>query len=231
MKKANKKNIQVDEGILHAVGHDIKQPLGLIRAYSYYIQKTIASSHPQLLPYTDKINIQVDVLTNMLQNLLEGIKIQNKKMELTYTELSVSELLNQVISELTLQYPAIKIARDFANQKAHIKADELYLSLAFKNVIENAIQFSQTNTPVQVTSTAGAKTISVLIKNSGSVVPKSDIPYVSNQFFKGGNAKDSLVKGLGLGLFVAEEIVNLHGGSITFRSTSSSTIVVITLPL
>lgn len=230
MKKPAKNALDVHSGILHALGHDAKQPLGLIRAYSYYIKQSLSPADNQLVSFTDKINTQVDVLAKMLSNLAESIKLQNDQVTVSLKKVEILQLIRNSIATTQTHYPETEIVAKLPSADKSIEVDPFYMDLALTNILENAIHFSKNAKKVAVKVEINSQAVSIWVSNTSSKISKNDLAHVFEQFYRGKNAKESSVKGLGLGLSVSKIIIEMHAGTILMDSDTDQTVVQITLP-
>jgi signal transduction histidine kinase len=100
---------------------------------------------------------------------------------------------------------------------------------ALDNIVDNAIKYSTTEKHVAVTGRAAAKNVTLTIRDRGSGIARKDLSRIFERFYRGGNATSS---GSGLGLPIANRIVESHGGRIEVRSRlGSGTEVDVTLPI
>lgn len=202
----------------HAVGHDIKQPLGLIRAYSYYIKKTSKSALPELHQYTDKIDHQVDVVTQMLNKVVDSCLLSSGDIAYKIEPQNGQELLNSALKIVSDLYPTAKF--EVSAQPLNVLADKLYLPVAISGILENAVLFS--TGPVKVNLTQNEKNFQISVTDQGIGIAEKDLPHIFEAYFRGSNTKEANVKGMGLGLFIAHQIITAHDGSIVVHSALKS---------
>lgn len=213
----------------HAVGHDIKQPLGLIRAYSYYIKKATQQSLPKLTEYTDKIDYQVDTISHMLNKIVDSSTLSSGTVSYALALNNMEPLLQTAIKLATELHPHSDII--LTSPPCEVKVDKLYFPVAVAHIIENAIVFSDDSTPVTIQLTQERTRAIITVSDQGRNIPKEDVPFIFDAYFRGSNARGTSTKGLGLGLFIARLIIEAHSGTIGVKSTpKSGTTVTIALP-
>ncbi len=102
-----------------------------------------------------------------------------------------------------------------------VKADIEKLSLAVKNLIENAIAYTKSHVKVTVFLKRKEDRVEFWIKDTGIGIPKSQNERVFGKFFRGDNAVRMETEGTGLGLFIVKNIIEAHGGEIGFESVEN----------
>ena len=111
---------------------------------------------------------------------------------------------------------------------AIVNGDKNRLRQVFINIIDNAIKYSSSGGTVTITTEKNSERIVIFIADTGCGISKTDLPKIKNRFYKANNT----VRGSGIGLAVADEIVKMHGGSLDVSSElGKGTTVSITLPL
>lgn len=221
-----------NERFTHALGHDIKQPLGLIRAYSYYIKKNLKDAPPTLLQYPEKIDQQVDHITSMLNNIVESTKLSERRILFKKDLVNVTQVLKNIFIELQTKYPAAIFKLNSSSKHSLIEGDKLYISLALTHILENGIWYTTTKSPISIKVTTDNSTVAITITDTGIGIPPQEVENIFEEYYRASNAKQVAVKGLGLGLFIAKEIVIAHQGTLTAQSSiNSGTAFTITLPL
>ena len=109
-----------------------------------------------------------------------------------------------------------------------MNGDKNRLRQVFINIIDNALKYTDAGGTVRIDAELSDGEIIITIEDSGCGISKSDLPKVKNRFYKANNT----VRGSGIGLAVADEIVKMHGGSLDISSElGRGTAVMITLPL
>ena len=110
--------------------------------------------------------------------------------------------------------------------------DSETMSLAFQNLLENAIRYTKPRGNITVTMEPQGDKLRVAVADNGVGVPEDQQERVFTKFFRGKNVLSMETEGSGLGLFIAKNIVETHGGGISFSSAEGKgTTVTITLPL
>jgi len=113
-----------------------------------------------------------------------------------------------------------------------VRGDRDLLSLAFYNLIENALKFTTSQDTVEIRALEDGKVILVEVADSGPGIPPTDLPKIFEELYRGVNARR--VEGSGLGLALTRRIVRLHGGTLEVRSRQDEprgTVFTVRLPV
>jgi two-component system, chemotaxis family, CheB/CheR fusion protein len=218
--------------LTHAIGHEVKQPLGLIRAYSYYLKKSLETTNPELSAYTDKIDQQVDTITGMLNDIVESTRLSENFITFKQNPLDLISCCEKVIEELKRSNSGILVTLTHSDSAIRVLGDELYLKQVINQVIENAIKYSIKQTEIKVTVEKIDTNAVMTISNKGLGIPETEIDHIFENYYRATNSKEASIKGLGLGLYIAKKIVEAHQGTITASTDNSNlTTLVVTIPL
>ncbi|MDO9634884.1 MAG: sensor histidine kinase, partial [Paludibacter sp.] len=135
--------------------------------------------------------------------------------------LRIDELIIETCNTVIAANPQNIVQIDFEQlpdneESLTLQGNEQLLSIAFKNLIDNACKFSE-NKSVDVKLRAGKNGISILFKDDGIGIPPEDLDSIFNPFYRGKNTH--YIAGYGIGLALTQKIIELHNGTITVEST------------
>ncbi len=118
------------------------------------------------------------------------------------------------------------------DEPALINGDELRLEQAIQNLIQNAIKYSPRGGEIEVRVERNGAHASVAIADPGIGIPAEALPQLFHRFYRAPNIDSQHISGLGVGLYVVKEIVELHGGTIEVRSEEGTgSTFTLTMPL
>ncbi|MGH8385008.1 MAG: ATP-binding protein [Pseudomonas sp.] len=221
--------------VLGVLAHDLRSPLGAIMMSADLLQRSERRLDPsrqanltsQISASVRRANSIVNDLTDLARfNLSNGIPVSKQTIDL-------GPLCQSVLEEVTACNPQSQILFNIKDAVAG-RFDPLRMGQVFTNLISNAVQHGDKQQPVQVTLAGDADHIFFTVQNFGDPIPSSALPYLFNpegRYSKFADSDQGASAGLGLGLFIAAEIVNGHGGNIDVESTlENGTIFSVTLP-
>ena len=176
------------------------------------------------------INNETDRLSGMVEELLDFSRIQNGHFSLHQSNLDViAELADAVLMyEERAKSEGITLTLADSDDIAVVYGDKNRLRQVFINIIDNSIKYGRKGGHTNVSTSVSGGRISISVKDDGVGIAPSDLPHIKEKFYKANNT----VRGSGIGLAVADEIVRIHGGSIDVSSEQGEgTEIIITLPL
>ncbi|MFT0869628.1 sensor histidine kinase [Pseudomonas sp. CAM1A] len=207
--------------VLAVLGHDLRSPLGaMLMAGDLLLHQDRVDEKGRVLATQvcasarRATGIVNDLLDLARCNLGTGIPVYPEQLEL-------NPLCRAVIEELQTAYPEATIVLKEKGQVAG-QFDAARMAQVFSNLIGNAIRHGDTASPITVTLANKAAGPSVAVHNAGEPIPVEAMPYLFNpqgRYSSYASGERGSAAGLGLGLFIASEIVAGHGGQIEVEST------------
>lgn len=220
---------KIKNDFISSVSHELRTPLTAIKGWS----ETIATS-PGDKEVTKKgmkvISEESERLSNMVEELLDFSRIQGGRFNLNKANMDVfAELTDAVIiySEKARQENKT-LLYDEPQEIVTIFGDRNRIRQVFINIIDNAIKYSAADGHIIVATAVTDKAVIITVEDDGCGIASSDLTKVKAKFYKA----NSTVRGSGIGLAVADEIVAAHDGTLDIESELGRyTRVVITLPI
>lgn len=169
-------------------------------------------------------------LTKMVQNLQDAIRLDQRKLVLRVEDVSVEDVIDEVAGAFAVASRKKGIALHWNRPKVAMPrayADRQYLSKVVGNLLGNAVKYTPQYGHIEIdleeaeeASPGGKKGrfLTVTVEDNGIGIPKAEIARAFTKFFRASNVSESEIEGTGLGLFLAKEIVEMHGGSIWLES-------------
>lgn len=223
--------------LLSIASHDLKAPLAAVESYLQvmlggYVGPVSERQHQMLVRCSERVTEALDLVSNFL----DMSRLETGQM---YNEMEVVSITNVVrraldVARPTAQDKGVQLESDCPNDVPGIHAAALRLQQALVNLLSNAIKFTPAGGRVSLRLEDSAEQILIEIADTGIGIPAEDLPYIFDDFYRGGNAGEAA--GTGLGLPVAKRIVLAHGGRIWAESGpdtgagGSGSRFVITLP-
>jgi signal transduction histidine kinase len=221
---------QIFLGIL---GHDLRTPLGAISIGAEVLLHTpeLDSKHSRV---ASRIYASVGRAKSIVDSLLDftrshfggGIPIQYAKVNLTVVCAEMVEEVRTYHPDRSILFNADEVTGDFDKER---------LEQVFCNLMENAVQHGDEVAPVCVSLNSSGGEVCFSVRNEGEAIPKDAIPQLFKplkEFSACAASNPYLGSGLGLGLYIAHEIVAAHNGRIDVVSTPThGTTFSVTLPL
>lgn len=218
--------------VLGVLAHDLRTPLGAVLMSADLLQKSTLDERQTRL--AGQIGVSVRRANQIVNDLLDlarfnlGIGIPINK-----TAIDLAPVCQSIVDEVTASYPKTQILFSAATTLPGA-FDPLRMGQVFTNLIGNAVQHGDRHQPVQVSLSADTRNAYFTVQNFGDPIPDYALPYLFNPEGRYSSFADNergASAGLGLGLFIAAEIANGHGGKIAVESTAErGTVFRVTLP-
>lgn len=201
--------------------HEFRTPLGTIMTSAYLLKNLNGSSYdPVKDTHIQRINKSVIYLTDILNDFLSLSKLDEEKVEIDYKPLDIYSFLFEIKKEMDLQIPnGLKLKYDHTGVKL-LASDKKILKKIVLNLLSNAIKYSKSEGWIQLSSSVKMGYLTLKVQDHGIGIPKDDLPYIFNRFFRAENV--SHLQGTGLGLNIVKKHVELLDGIIICSSTINS---------
>jgi signal transduction histidine kinase len=228
-----KKEIQLarlESTFLLSVTHELKTPIASIRLMldTLLKRKTDELQQKQLLHDAQQELLR---LQNQIENILLTTRTLTSAMERKDEEISIEALLKEPITKINKWFPNSAIELNYPAE-ANILFDRELFSSMLVNLLENAIEHSESSTSIQVDIAKDSKWITIAIKDQGTGIQENIKPLITQRFFTYNKNEQSQVKGTGLGLYLVDSIVKLYQGKLSFLPNEpKGTCVKIEIPL
>jgi PAS domain S-box-containing protein len=214
--------LQVRDQFVSLAAHELKTPLTALLGNVELLQRRAArdqSLTPRDQRTLQQIADQTNRLTAMIHSLLDVSRIQAGQLAVELAPVDLCDLIRRIIAENQATLADRTVLLDCAIPSALIRGDALRLEQVFLNLLSNAAKYSAAPTPITVVVRGGQDTVCVDIADQGIGIPAADLPRLFQRFYRAANVVDQRISGMGIGLYVVKEIVDLHGGTITVASS------------
>ena len=229
--EAAKEAEQRKNDLIVYLAHDLKTPLTSVIGYL-----TLLRDEPQLSPemrarYTNIALGKALRLEDLTNEFFEITRFNLSHMELEKAPVDLALMLRQVASEFE---PALAkkglSCRVELPQAMPYECDADKMARVFDTLLRNAMLYSFENTTVYIRGTSGPQGVELHFENEGRTIPPEKLARVFEQFFRLDSARSTSTGGAGLGLAIAKQIVELHGGTILAASAENKVKFTVTLP-
>ena len=200
------------------LAHELRNPLATILSSIelIHMQGLSAPSTSQLLTTIDE---RSRAMVRLLDDLLDISRISKKKLTLHKETVSVDEFMDKLGSVV---YPLMeRYGHDFTltkpNQPLYLRADPIRLEQILMNLLANAARYTKTRGSVVVISEKEGPMLAIHIRDSGIGIPRGMLRRIFEPFFQV-NRDQVSNEGIGVGLTLTRELIEMHGGSIKARS-------------
>ncbi|RPJ51894.1 MAG: sensor histidine kinase, partial [Chloroflexi bacterium] len=200
------------------VSHELRTPLASLKALVETLEEGALEDPPAARRFLQKMNTEIDNLTQMVHELLELSRIESNRVPLERIAIPPCELAGPAVERMQLQAEraGLTLSMDCPGDLPTVRADPARIQQVLVNMIHNAIKFTPPGGEIFISATAEQQNVVFSIQDSGAGIPDEMIPRIFERFFKADRARSG--GGTGLGLSIARHIVQAHGGKIWVES-------------
>jgi signal transduction histidine kinase len=218
---------ELREQFIAVLGHDLRNPLASIDAGTRMLARTDLSEKSKTV--VDLMRQSVVRMSGLIDNVLDfargrlggGLAVEQAE------RVPLRPVLEHVVAELRIAHPGRTIETDFAD--CLVRCDEGRMGQLVSNLVANALTHGSDDTPIRVRTADEGANFVVSVTNGGAPIPQAMRRDLFKPFVRAavGHGRE----GLGLGLYIASEIVKAHGGRITVTSDTRETCFTCTIPM
>jgi PAS domain S-box-containing protein len=205
-------NEKKDEFISIA-SHELKTPLTSIKAYVQLLEKFTKEDETKI--YASKASSHIEKLSALVTDLLDVSKIQAGKLDIKLSEFNLHDLIAETIESLKISGYKHKI-NQIGDASFRLKADKRRIEQVLQNFLSNAIKYSPDSDQVLLKVDCEGNQLKISVTDFGIGIPSDRLEQVFDRFYRVSTKRQ--FKGLGLGLYISKEIINLHKGKIWVES-------------
>ncbi len=218
--------IAAEKELLANVSHELRTPLSRIRVVLETAEENPARA--QLLLH--QIGIDLTDLERLVEDVMDAMRLDVGINALGHAQLPVRlepTSLAHLVEDAVLRYRAMHPDRRFdvdlgAGHDSGLHADPRLLGRVVDNLLQNALKYSSTETPVEVRVSGYGDRVELAVVDRGIGIDAADLPNVFRPFFRGDKSRTRGTGGAGLGLALARRICEVHHGRIDAESTLGS---------
>ena len=202
------------------VSHELKTPLTSMKVLSDSLLSQEGMPEELYREFLGDITSEIERMTNIINDLLSMAKLEKNSADMTIVNISINELLDGVLKRLRPIAAKRNIELVYESYRPVVAdVDEVKMSIALNNLIENAIKYNYDGGWVHVTLNADHKFFYVRIQDSGVGIPEELQDKIFERFYRVDKARSRETGGTGLGLaFDQTCAILLHRGSIKVYS-------------
>lgn len=208
---------QKDE-FISFISHELKNPLATIKGFAELTIRGIKSSKDQKIKtYANQINIQSDRILELINDLLDITKIEIGKFTYKNDIFNVDDLVKEVVAHQKMISPN-RIVQVVGHTKKTISADKYRIRQVIVNLLTNAIKYSPDNKDITLKLKEQKDLIYISVKDHGIGITKDEQGRIFDRYYQTKNVQKKRSEGLGLGLYITNQIVKHHHGKIWVES-------------
>ncbi|WP_037374244.1 chemotaxis protein CheB [Salinimicrobium xinjiangense] len=226
------------ESFLKLASHELKTPITSIKGYTQFLLERLRESKEVLpgsipiIPSLERIDSQVTRLTRLISEMLDLSRVQESKLSLQKESFSLNQMVEESVQDVQYSSSSAKIKIDHKDQLM-VNGDRDRISQVLINLITNAIKYSPNNKNIEVkVFQEGKDKACVSVKDQGIGIDRVDQKNIFKRFFRVTGKDEQTYSGLGIGLYLAKEIMIRHNGNLKVKSEKGEgSVFTFSLPL
>lgn len=209
--------VKQKDTFLGIASHELKTPLTSLKLYAQFLEKILRKTGDEKsAEYAKKIDIQVAKLTSLIGDLLDVTKINSGKIHLNQTQFDFQTVVMEIAEEMQMS-TSHKIEIN-TPKGGTVFADRERIGQVMTNLMSNAIKYSPDADRIIVETEQKDNDIIFTVKDFGIGMPPDKKDHVFEQYYRVSGDEENTFPGLGLGLYIAAQIVERSGGKIWVNS-------------
>ena len=219
------------ERLMASAGHELTTPTAAIHNYLQLVERNLATGDADAAAtYAARGMEQSQRLSTLIERLLDVSRIQTGQMAVEFEATDLRAIMRSAVEVARVLPDAPRIETKDRRTPVLVWADPARLEQVVLNLLINAVEHATGTTTIEVAYSTEHGEAKVVVRDHGPGVPPAELRSIFEPYRRLGEARAG--SGLGLGLFVAREIVNAHGGRITASSREGKgTVMTVWLPL
>jgi len=213
------------------LAHDIKTPLTSVIGYLSLLDEASDMPSEQKAKYVGITLEKAYRLEQLINEFFEITRFNLQTIVLNNETINLLFMLQQMADEFyPMLTPLEKQVSVNVPDGLTLWGDADKLARVFNNILKNALTYSYENSVIDISAQQQNQNIIITFSNQGNPIPREKLETIFEKFFRLDTSRSTNTGGAGLGLAIAKEIVNAHGGNIFVQSTSEKTVFTVILP-
>src|SRR6266850_222601 len=202
---------------LAAVAHDLRNPIGALKMSADILSTDKAGKRDKVSELVSVIQRQVHRLDRMVGDLLDRSRIEGGRLELRFQECEARRIVQDTFDLFSSVSQSHELVLNLPEKPVLIHCDPLRIEQVLNNLISNALKYSPDGGKVELSLEELDDDVVVRVSDQGLGIPEDELPYIFEPFRRSRTPRED-IPGVGLGLSVAQRIVQAHGGRIEAES-------------
>lgn len=230
-KKAALESEQRKNDLVVYLAHDIKTPLTSVIGYLSLLDEAPDMPADQKAKYVGITLEKAYRLEQLIDEFFEITRFNLQTVVLNKENIHLGFMLHQMVDEFyPMLTPQAKQVSIDVSDGLTLWGDADKLARVFNNILKNAVAYSYANSTIDISAQQQHNSITITFTNQGNPIPQEKLDTIFEKFFRLDTSRSSNTGGAGLGLAIAKEIINAHGGTILVESNIEKTVFTVIFP-
>jgi signal transduction histidine kinase len=217
-----KRALGVKDDFVTLVSHELRTPLTSIIGYLDLAMEEAEEIPGTIASHLETLSRNADRLLVLVNDLLGAEQAERGPMHLVRTRTNVSSLVQLSLDDLALRAESAAVTMTaYVEPEVTMSADSSRILQVIDNLLSNAVKYTPPGGAVRLTLRRRSGAVLLDVNDTGIGISSADQAELFTKFFRGRNATDLAIPGIGLGLMITQIIVRAHGGTISVQSEES----------
>mgnify|MGYP002353777532 CR=1 FL=1 len=223
--------MQRKSDLITYLAHDLKTPLASVIAYLNLLDESPELAPDQRARYVGIALDKAYRLEQLIGELFEIIRFNLQTISINEERIKLKFMLEQLADEFyPILLPQGKTISVMCEEGLILRGDSDKLARVFNNILKNAAAYSYENTEITVSARQNQSGTEIQFENHGDPIPTQKQQAIFEKFYRLDASRATKTGGAGLGLAIAKEIVEAHGGNISVKSDATATMFTVKIP-
>ena len=209
---------RLKDEFLGQVSHELRTPLTIIHGYSELMLDGLLDEPGSIRQSADEIHTSSALMLRLVDDLLDTSRLDAGRIELLTERVDLGGWLARVACAFGQANPSHRVVAQVPPRLPAVRADLDRLGQVMNNLMSNAVRYSGAGSQIRIDAVVVGQQVEVRVVDHGSGIAAQDCERIFEKFYRGQHGATLAVRGTGLGLAVARQLVEAHGGSIGVRS-------------
>jgi CheY-like chemotaxis protein/nitrogen-specific signal transduction histidine kinase len=214
---------RMKDEFLATLSHELRTPLSAILLWGKVIRDTPVGPDKQR-EGVEAIIRNAEAQSRLIEDLVDTSRIATGKLRMEFEDIDLGAMLMQSINSIepTALAKGVRLVGNIAQDLGLVRADTQRLQQVFWNLLTNAVKFTPSKGTVTVSAMRIVNTVEIRFADSGIGIESAFLPHVFDRFLQYDSSNSRKHMGLGLGLAITKELIQLHGGTIEAHSPGAN---------
>jgi two-component system, sensor histidine kinase len=204
---------QTKSDLIAMLAHDFRGPLTSIVGFADLTEE-VGEINDEQHDFLQTIKDSALRLSELATDTLTLARLERNEVTLQLSDVDLAVLIGSIVAQQKdRRTVTLEVSGD-----AHVSGDEDRLRQVFANLIDNAIKYTTSGPDPTISITGGSDSVTVAVNDAGIGIPQGELSRIFDRFSRASNARRLRISGTGFGLFLAKQLVRLHGGTIAVVS-------------
>jgi two-component system sensor histidine kinase KdpD len=213
--EAARQNQELKSTLLDALAHEFKTPLTSIKAAVSGILETPAAPHTELLTIVEEETDRLDALVN---EAIQMARVEAGQVQLDRQPLKAADLIGDAVRAAGQALQEREVRVEVAPDLPEVLADRQLMLAVIRHLISNSLKYAAPESPIELRAWSEDGSVAVAVKDRGPGIPAREQERIFERFYRSPRSATA-APGTGMGLAIARDIVEAHGGTLDVRST------------